>query len=243
MAEELSLWNLILGAGLIVQATILLLVVLSVVSWAMIVKRVQFLRSVEEQVNEFEDRFWSGDSLADFYKELDGRSSGGEQLTGLEGIFHAGFKEFQRLRERLGNDTDALMAGVQRSMRVALTREEDLFDRNLPFLATVGSTSPYIGLFGTVWGIMRVFRDVAGVPQVSLTTVAPGISETLIATALGLFAAIPAVIAYNRFLVRGNLFIGNYKLFTEEFIGILNRQVYSSSEGRPAAAPAGAAQS
>ncbi|MCY1229948.1 Protein TolQ [compost metagenome] len=148
----------------------------------------------------------------------------------MEQIFRAGFKEFSRLRQQAGVDPDAVMEGVARAMRVAISREEEKLEQSLPFLATVGSTSPYIGLFGTVWGIMNSFRGLAQVQQATLATVAPGIAEALIATAIGLFAAIPAVIAYNRFAARGETLVGRYYTFADEFQAILHRKVHTSDE-------------
>ena len=142
-------------------------------------------------------------------------------------IFHAGFKEFSRLRQQGSADPDAVMAGAERAMRVALAREEEYLNKHLPFLANVGSASPYVGLFGTVWGIMNSFRGLASVHQATLASVAPGISEALIATAMGLFAAIPAVIAYNRFSARVDMLLNRYETFADEFSGILHRQAHA----------------
>jgi len=150
--------------------------------------------------------------------------------SGLEQIFRAGFKEFSRMRQQAGVDPDAVMDAVQRSMRVAISKEEERLDLHLPFLATVGSTSPYIGLFGTVWGIMNSFRGLATAQQATLATVAPGIAEALIATAIGLFAAIPAVIAYNRFSARSETLISRYYTFADEFSSILHRRVHASND-------------
>ena len=150
--------------------------------------------------------------------------------SGVEQIFRAGFKEFSRLRQQPGVDPDAVMEGVARAMRVAISREEEKLEASLPFLATVGSTSPYVGLFGTVWGIMNSFRGLATVQQATLATVAPGIAEALIATAIGLFAAIPAVIAYNRFSARSEMLIGRYYTFADEFQAILHRKVHTSDD-------------
>jgi biopolymer transport protein TolQ len=144
----------------------------------------------------------------------------------VENIFRAGFKEFSRLRQQGGTDKDAIMEGAQRAMRVALAKEEEKLEENLPFLASVASVSPYIGLFGTVWGIMNSFRGLANVHQATLATVAPGISEALVATAMGLFAAIPAVLAYNRFSARAEQLKANYQTFAEEFSSVLHRQVH-----------------
>ncbi|MFB3105465.1 MAG: protein TolQ, partial [Pseudomonadales bacterium] len=171
----------------------------------------------------FEDHFWSGIDLRQLYSELDGE----DDLTGIEKVFVAGFKEYSRLSDQSGADTESIMQGAQRSMRVALTREEESLETHLVFLATVGSTSPYVGLFGTVWGIMNSFRGLANMTQATLATVAPGISEALIATAMGLFAAIPAVIGYNRFSARVEVLMKRYNAFSDELTGILYRAAHS----------------
>jgi len=178
-------------------------------------------------MESFEDRFWSGMDLAQLYREVTTESTG----SGAESIFRAGFKEFTRLSQKSTMDSEAIMEGVQRSMRVALAREEERLNVNLPFLATVGSTSPYVGLFGTVWGIMNSFRDLAHVQQATLAVVAPSISEALIATAMGLFAAIPAVIAYNSFSTKTELLMVRYETFADEFSSILHRNVHSQNVG------------
>jgi biopolymer transport protein TolQ len=225
--EELSLWELVLNASFVVQLVMLLLFMASVVSWGMIVQRALLLRRAKQQLLGFEQTFWSGIDLSQLYRDGSSRLENGERLEGVENLFRAGFKEFTRLRQQEGIDSDAIMEGAQRAMRVALSREEEHLERHLPFLATVGSTSPYVGLFGTVWGIMHSFRGLANVHQATLATVAPGISEALIATAMGLFAAIPAVIAYNRYSARVENLIANYETFAEEFSSILHRQAHA----------------
>ena len=195
MNEPLSVYELIANASALVQGVMGLLVLASVVSWMMIFQRWSVLRRAKQEIDQFEDHFWSGIDLRGLYQELCEE----EHLNGIEGIFVAGFREFNRLSEQPGVDAEAIMQGAQRAMRVALLREEARLETHLPFLATVGSTSPYVGLFGTVWGIMNSFRSLANMTQATLASVAPGISEALIATAMGLFAAIPAVIGYNRF--------------------------------------------
>ncbi|MFZ1832241.1 MAG: protein TolQ, partial [Pseudomonadales bacterium] len=192
-----------------------------------IVQRALLLRRAKQQLLGFEQTFWSGIDLSQLYRDGSSRLENGERLEGVENLFRAGFKEFTRLRQQEGIDSDAIMEGAQRAMRVALSREEEHLERHLPFLATVGSTSPYVGLFGTVWGIMHSFRGLANVHQATLATVAPGISEALIATAMGLFAAIPAVIAYNRYSARVENLIANYETFAEEFSSILHRQAHA----------------
>ena len=226
MNEQLSLIDLVLNASLTVQAVMVMLLMASVNSWYMIVQRIIHFSHVSAEMLGFEDQFWSGTDLAELYREGNERAEAGESL-GMENIFRAGFKEFSRLAKQQGLDSDAIMAGTQRAMRVALSREEERLERHLPFLATVGSTSPYVGLFGTVWGIMNSFRGLANSTQATLATVAPGISEALVATAMGLFAAIPAVIAYNRFAAKVDVTINRYEAFSDEFAGILHRQTFA----------------
>ena len=219
MPEQLSIFELIANASLLVQIVIVMLALASIASWMMIFQRWFFLRRVQSEVDEFEDHFWSGVDLRELYAELDGR----DDLTGIETVFVAGFKEFVRLSEQRGSEVDSIMQGVQRGMRVALTREEARLGTHLTFLATVGSTSPYVGLFGTVWGIMNSFRSLANMSQATLASVAPGISEALVATAMGLFAAIPAVIAYNRFSARVEVSMKRIESFSDEVTSILHR--------------------
>lgn len=223
--DHMSMWSLISNASLVVQLVMLTLVAASVTSWVMIFQRGNMLRAARKSLDIFEERFWSGIDLAKLYRQA---GSEPDPDSGLERIFRAGFKEFSRLCQQSGVVPDAVMEGVSRSMRVAISREEERLEQSLPFLATVGSTSPYIGLFGTVWGIMNSFRGLAQVQQATLSTVAPGIAEALIATAIGLFAAIPAVIAYNRFSARGELLIARYYTFADEFQAILHRKVHTS---------------
>jgi biopolymer transport protein TolQ len=223
---ELSVWHLIANAGILVQLVMLLLMLASVVSWALIFQRIQVFRKARQAQLEFESRFWSGMDLGQLYKEVNDNPT---PYSGMESVFRAGFKEFSRLRHQ-SRDADAVMEGCQRAMRVAFSREQERLETHLPFLATVGSTSPYVGLFGTVWGIMNSFRGLAQVQQATLATVAPGISEALIATAMGLFAAIPAVVAYNRFAARSESLLKNYETFAEEFSSILHRRVHSSEQ-------------
>jgi biopolymer transport protein TolQ len=222
------MWELIAAASPTVQGVMLILVLASVISWAMIVQRALLLAHAGRQFRAFENRFWSGIDLNELYRDGNARVERGA-VDGVESVFRAGFKEFSRLRQQSAVDSDAIMEGVQRAMRVALSREQEQLERHLPFLATVGSTSPYIGLFGTVWGIMHSFRGLANVHQATLASVAPGISEALIATAMGLFAAIPAVIAYNRYSARVDRLLANYETFSDEFSSILHRQVHSRS--------------
>lgn len=221
MTSDLSLFNLILQASLVVQLVLLVLVIASVTSWTMILDRGRVLSSARKSANAFEERFWSGGDLSALYKDLSENRKGEH---GLPSIFRAGFKEYVRLRKIEGNDLMAVLQGSERSMRVALSREMDRLETSLTFLATVGSTSPYIGLFGTVWGIMHAFHALGNVEQATLALVAPGISEALVATAIGLFAAIPAVIAYNRYSYQVERLHSRYEEFMEEFSTLLQRQ-------------------
>lgn len=226
MNDELSLVSLVLNASLTVQLVMLVLVLASVASWYMIAQRVTYFAAVREEMDDFEEKFWSGIDLSRIYKDGNARLQEGGEAGGMESIFRAGFKEFSRLSKQSGADAEAVMEGAQRAMRVALSREEEALEKHLAFLATVGSTSPYIGLFGTVWGIMNSFRGLANASQATLSTVAPGISEALVATAMGLFAAIPAVIAYNRFANSVDTLVNRYETYTDEFSSILHRQAY-----------------
>jgi len=220
MPQELSYLELIANASILVQIVMVLLAVASIASWVMIIQRWLVLNRVQSQMDEFENYFWSGIDLRQLYEEL---SEEKDELTGSESVFVSGFREFTRLSEQANADPESVMQGVQRSMRVALNREEEQLERHLAFLATVGSTSPYVGLFGTVWGIMNSFRALANMTQATLASVAPGISEALIATAMGLFAAIPAVIGYNRFSARVEVLMKRYETFSDELISILYR--------------------
>ena len=222
MNEQLSILELVSNATIIVQLVMVLLVLASVVSWILVFQRAFLLASVRRMATAFEDDFWSGEDLRALYVELD---EGETEVIGLESIFHAGFKEYTRSSQLYGTQAERIMQNVQRAMRVAMAREEERLEAALPFLATVGSTSPYIGLFGTVWGIMNSFRGLAMVNQATLSVVAPGISEALIATAIGLFAAIPAVIAYNRFSAQVEVIMNRFDTFSEEFSAILNRSI------------------
>lgn len=228
MNEQISIWHLVSEATILVQAVMLLLLAASVISWTMIIGRIFYYRDAVASLADFETRFWSGIDLGKLFRQANANAQEKNGAIGVENVFRAGFKEFSRLRKEPGADAEAVMQGAQRGMRVALSREEEKLDKNLAFLATVGSTSPYIGLFGTVWGIMNSFRGLANAQQATLATVAPGISEALIATAMGLFAAIPAVIAFNRFSAKTELLTGRYETFADEFSAILHRQLYSA---------------
>ena len=223
-ASDMSIAGLILEASVPVQLIMLLLLLISVMSWALIFQRSGVLNLAARKSKQFEDRFWSGIDLSKLSADL---SQSTQKKQGLESLFLAGYKEFMRLRQQSGVSPEAVMDGTHRAMRVAHSREVEKLEQNLSFLATVGSVTPYIGLFGTVWGIMTSFIALGSVKQATLAMVAPGIAEALIATAMGLFAAIPAVIAYNRFTNRLQRIETQYENFLEEFSGILHRKAHS----------------
>ncbi|WP_444928448.1 protein TolQ [Microbulbifer sp. SSSA002] len=224
--EQLSLWGLIQNASLLVQLVMLLLLLASVVSWVMIIQRGLYLSQAKRALKNFETRFWSGADLNKLFREGNEQAEKG-RADGVESLFRAGFAEFTRLRQQGSSSPEAVMAGTERAMRVAMSREQEKVEMNLPFLASVGSVSPYIGLFGTVWGIMNSFRGLATMHQATIATVAPGISEALVATAMGLFAAIPAVMAFNRYSAKAESLLSSYETFAEEFSSILHRKVHS----------------
>lgn len=221
MNYDASLLSYFLQAGIVVKFVMLVLVGASIFSWTYILQRSFYLRGINRSASQFENAFWSGEDIAKLYTQV-GRHHG--SLDGVEAIFHAGFKEFLRFRKQAGSTIDAIMENTRRAMHVAQMREQDKLEKNMPFLAIVGSTGPYVGLFGTVWGIMQAFRALANVQQATISMVAPGIAEALIATALGLFAAIPAVIAYNRFITDIGRLMNRFDAFEEEFTNILIRQ-------------------
>jgi biopolymer transport protein TolQ len=218
-----SLLTLIINASFPVQLVMLLLLGASVFSWALMYVKHGYIRQSQAEAKDFEGRFWSGINLSELFGQLSTRQ---QRRFGMEAIFENGFREFARARKAELDNSESVRAS-HRAMKVAMAREIEMLENNLPFLATVGSVSPYVGLFGTVWGIMESFRALAGVQQATLAMVAPGISEALIATAMGLFAAIPAVIAYNKFSSEIDIMIGRYENFLEEFTGILQRQAHS----------------
>lgn len=224
MTTDLSILELVLDASLLVQLVMLSLVLASVISWTVIFRKWGALRDARIAAEAFEDEFWSGKDLVSMYTRINEQQ---EEPSGMERIFQSGFREFARLRNQSGIDGRAVVEGSHRAMRVALNREVDELEQHLSFLATVGSTSPYVGLFGTVWGIMNSFRALGNVSQATLAMVAPGIAEALIATAIGLFAAIPAVIAYNRYANDAERLTNRYDIFMEEFSTILQRQVHT----------------
>lgn len=221
MNLDLSILHLILNASHLVQIVMALLLIVSLVSWARMFRKASVLKQARKEADVFEDKFWSGTDLTQLYSTISQRQL---NRAGMEMIFEAGFREFARLRQQHSAEPSAVLEGAQRAMRIALSREIDRLETNLPFLGTVGSTSPYVGLFGTVWGIMNSFRALGNVKQATLGMVAPGIAEALIATAMGLFAAIPAVIAYNRFVNEVDRLENRYSTFLEEFSNILQRQ-------------------
>jgi biopolymer transport protein TolQ len=226
MNQDLSILHLVLNASVVVQLVMLLLVVISVSSWAAIFRKLFALNKVKSLNEDFEREFWSGISLNDLYAAA---AKNARQCGPMERIFASGMREYQKLRERHITDAATLMDGARRAMRASFQREMDVLETNLSFLASVGSVSPYVGLFGTVWGIMHAFTGLASLQQVTLATVAPGIAEALVATAIGLFAAIPAVVAYNRFARDIDRISIRLETFIEEFSNILQRNVGAQS--------------
>ena len=227
MEADMSLFSLVARASILVQLVMLALLGASVLSWVIIVVKHKYLKVAREEALRFEDQFWSGINLSDLYTRTKRNTA---DRSGMARIFEAGFAEYVRIHKSAASTTEMMLAGVQRSMKVALAREEDRLDSNLSLLATIGSISPYVGLFGTVWGIMRSFIALGSVQHASLAMVAPGIAEALIATAMGLFAAIPAVIAYNRYAESVDRLAGSYENFAEEFATILQRQSHQPLE-------------
>lgn len=225
MAADQSLWVYFAEASVVVKIVMLMLLAASMMSWTFIFQRSSFLKRIRTSITSFEDQFWSGMELSKLYAELN--SDRADSSDGLANIFKAGFREFIRLRKQAGNSPAMVLEGVQRAMRIARSHELDKLEQHLSFLATVGSTSPYIGLFGTVWGIMTSFHALGGAQQATIAMVAPGISEALVATAMGLFAAIPAVIFYNRFASEVERLSNHYETFQEEFSSILYRQAHT----------------
>ena len=221
--ESLSIINLIIHASLLVQIVLLILVAASLASWTLIFTKASTFKNLRAEVARFENDFWSGGDLNALFKELSSQAD--DEAIGMTNLFIKGYGEHDRLTQggQVKLNKDDLVDGVHRAMRVALSRETEALESRLSFLATVGSTSPYVGLFGTVWGIMNSFRSLGAMQSVSIATVAPGISEALIATAMGLFAAIPAVIAYNRFSNDSEALISRYEIFMEEFLSIVSR--------------------
>ena len=221
---ELSILELFLNASIVVKSVIIILILASVISWMIIFERWIYIKRVRQEFEEFESAFWSG---AGVEKLLESSQEDGYEPLGAELIFQIGYLDYKRLSAE-NIDSEVIMESVQRNMRATLSKEQGLLEKHLPFLATVASVSPYIGLFGTVWGIMNSFRGLAGASQATLSAVAPGISEALVATAIGLFAAIPALIAYNKFISEADSLYSSFEGFKEEFSAVLQRDIHSS---------------
>ena len=230
-SQDMSILSLVLGASWVVQLVMLLLLAVSVASWAAIFRKLFALKRVRSLNDAFERDFWSGTSLNDLYAAA---AQDPQRVGPMERIFASGMREFQKLRERRILDAGTLMDGARRAMRASFQREMDVIESSLSFLGSVASVSPYVGLFGTVWGIMHAFTGFAGMEQVTLATVAPGIAEALVATAIGLFAAIPAVIAYNRFARDIDRVATHQETFIEEFSNILQRNLAAQLAFQPA---------
>ena len=223
VTQDLDIWTLIANASIVVKVVMLLLAAVSFMSWMFIFQKWFSIRRAAAQTDKFEREFWSGNDLNALYQ---GAVNHRHTIGSLERIFEAGFREFAKLRsgQRAGTDASDMVDGARRAMRATFQREMDFLERHLAFLASTGSVSPYVGLFGTVWGIMHAFRSLANVQQATLAQVAPGIAEALVATAIGLFAAIPAVVAYNRYSHDIERLATRFESFMEEFSNILHRQ-------------------
>ena len=221
METNFSIFSLLFNASVVVQLVMLILLSASIFSWSLIFSLRRYVYFIKQEINRFEEEFWSAEDLTQLFNKVTKITT---RKTGMEVIFEAGFKEFIRLRKKEVLDSTDILDGSQRSMKVAIGREMQSFEERLPTLATIGSVSPYIGLFGTVWGIINSFQALGNVHQATLAMVAPGISEALIATAMGLFCAIPAVVAYNRFTSELDRVLVRYDFFVEEFLAILRRQ-------------------
>ncbi len=224
-SDGLAILSLMLHASLPVQLVLLLLILASITSWTMIFRKWFVFKLAERAAERFEQKFWSGGNVGQMYTELARDES---KQTGMANVFVEGFREYKRLTSQSNIEPMDILEGVQRAMRVALSREINYLETHLSFLATVGSTSPYVGLFGTVWGIMNSFHSLGSIAQPTIAHVAPGIAEALVATAIGLFAAIPAVIAYNRYANNVERLVARYEIFMEEFASILQRQAFAA---------------
>jgi biopolymer transport protein TolQ len=224
VTQDLNFWTLVVHASFVVKGVLALLLAVSFMSWMFIFQKWFAIRRARAQTEQFEREFWSGNDLNALYQ---GAVNSRHSIGSLERIFESGFREFTKIRGQRVADASVMVNGARRAMRATFQREMDHLERRLAFLASTGSVSPYVGLFGTVWGIMHSFRGLANATQATLATVAPGISEALVATAMGLFAAIPAVLAYNRLASRVDVFSNRYDTFVDEFSGILNRQAYA----------------
>ena len=229
VSHDLTVFSMIANASIVVKIVMGLLLLASLFSWTYIFMKVFQIRRARAQAEAFEREFWSGSDLVGLYQRA---ASGRYAASGMERIFESGFKEFLKLKGRAGSDISALLDGTRRAMKATYQREMDALESHLAFLATVGSVSPYVGLFGTVWGIMNAFRGLSNVAQATLAQVAPGIAEALVATAMGLFAAIPAVIAYNRFTHDIDRLASRYESFMEELQNILQRQAHLPTEAQ-----------
>lgn len=236
MNQDMSILQLVLHASFVVQLVMLLLLAGSVASWAAIFRKLRALKDIKSLNEEFEREFWSGTSLNDLYAAA---AQNARQAGPMERIFASGMREYQKLRERRIADPSTLLDGARRAMRASFQREMDAAESNLSFLASVGSVSPYVGLFGTIWGIMHAFTGLGALQQVTLSTVAPGIAEALVATAIGLFAAIPAVVAYNRFARDIDRIAIKEETFIEEFSNILQRNLGVQHTAPHTATPTG----
>jgi biopolymer transport protein TolQ len=228
MTQDLSVWNLILNAGIVVKAVLILLIFLSLMSWAVIFNKWRLYRKLRSQSEEFSAAFWGGKDMDTVLASIPERFPD----SALPNIFQAGYREFMRHRRDLTQTQEIKkiiagggLDGIHRALDAALSREVERLSRNLAFLATVGSTSPFIGLFGTVWGIMNAFQSIALTHNTSLAAVAPGIAEALVATAFGLVAAIPAVVAYNKFTSDLKRMAANMEQFSSEFLNIISRHI------------------
>jgi len=221
VTQDLDIWTLIVNASVVVKVVLVILLAVSFMSWMFIFQKWFAIHRAVAQTVKFEREFWSGANLNELYQGAVNHRHG---IGSLERIFEAGFREFAKLRGQKGADPSDMVDGARRAMRATFQREMDLLERHLSFLASTGSVSPYVGLFGTVWGIMHAFRSLANVQQATLAQVAPGIAEALVATAIGLFAAIPAVVAYNRYSHDVDRLANRFESFMEEFSNILHRQ-------------------
>ncbi|MDA3920148.1 MAG: protein TolQ [Salinisphaera sp.] len=226
ITTNMSLWGLVLQASPLVKAVLVILLLASIASWVVIFAKRRLMKKTVKEMEWFEDRFWSGGNVKDIYEET---LRLGDNPRGMPALFKAGYEELRRQRNQGGAEAQDIVPSVQRAMRVVLSRELERLESGLAFLATVGSISPYVGLFGTVWGIMSAFIGLGNVEQASLAMVAPGIAEALIATAMGLFAAIPAVVAYNYFSSRLDFIENRFQTFMEEMAGIVERGVASAN--------------
>jgi len=230
MNGSINIFDLVLHASWPVKLVLLILLIFSVTSWVIIFRKKAILDAATRDADGFEERFWSGVDLAALFREVSHRAG---EAGGLAAVFESGFREFVRQRQRGGEDRRAVLESSERAMRVAGTREVEKLERNLEYLANVGSISTYVGLFGTVWGIMIAFQGLGSLKQATIATVAPGISEALVATAMGLFAAIPAVWAYNRYSTRLERLTVRYDTFQEEFSSVLHRQMQTDVSDTP----------